>query len=102
MNPPVRRIHNCFFYEVFKVHDNNGGDEENRTLDPLLARQVLSQLSYAPRLSVFLLISSIIFPHKKLVGLSGLGPLTSRLSGVRSNQLSYRPETDFKGRYPQN
>ena len=28
---------------------------------------------------------------QKLVGLRGLGPLTSRLSGVRSNQLSYRP-----------
>ena len=27
-----------------------GGDEENRTPDPLLARQVLSQLSYAPNL----------------------------------------------------
>ena len=26
-----------------------GGDEENRTPDPLLARQVLSQLSYTPR-----------------------------------------------------
>ena len=26
----------------------NGGDEENRTPDPLLARQVLSQLSYTP------------------------------------------------------
>ena len=25
-----------------------GGDEEDRTPDPLLARQVLSQLSYAP------------------------------------------------------
>ena len=24
------------------------GDDENRTRDPLLARQVLSQLSYAP------------------------------------------------------
>ena len=27
----------------------------------------------------------------KLVGLSGLEPPTSPLSGVRSNQLSYRP-----------
>ena len=28
-----------------------GGDEENRTPDPLLARQVLSQLSYTPKRS---------------------------------------------------
>ena len=55
-----------------------GGDEEDRTPDPLLARQVLSQLSYTPILT-------------KLVGLSGLEPPTSRLSGVRSNRLSYRP-----------
>ena len=27
----------------------NSGDEGIRTLDPLLARQVLSQLSYAPK-----------------------------------------------------
>ena len=33
--------------------DINGGDEENRTPDPLLARQVLSQLSYAPIYSFF-------------------------------------------------
>jgi hypothetical protein len=28
---------------------SNGGDEETRTPDPLLARQVLSQLSYTPK-----------------------------------------------------
>ena len=31
-----------------------GGDEENRTPDPLLARQVLSQLSYTPMVFVLL------------------------------------------------
>ena len=33
----------------------------------------------------------------KLVGLSGLEPPTSRLSGVRSNRLSYRPMQGFYG-----
>ena len=33
-----------------------------------------------------------LFPYrKKLVGSSGLEPPTSRLSGVRSNHLSYEP-----------
>ncbi len=36
------------FYGVFKEHI--GGDERDRTADPLLARQVLSQLSYAPNI----------------------------------------------------
>ena len=31
-----------------------GGDEGNRTLDPLLAGQVLSQLSYTPILGFFI------------------------------------------------
>ena len=30
------------------LFDFLGGDEENRTPDPLLARQMLSQLSYTP------------------------------------------------------
>ena len=66
----------------FSRYNLSGGDERNRTADPLLARQVLSQLRYAP--------TSLC--NYSFGGLSGLEPLTSRLSGVRSNQLSYRPE----------
>lgn len=29
-------------------HQSNGGAERDRTADPLLAKQVLSQLSYSP------------------------------------------------------
>ena len=35
-----------------------GGDEENRTPDPLLARQVLSQLSYTPVGSAWIIFLS--------------------------------------------
>jgi hypothetical protein len=48
-----------------------GGGERDRTDDPLLAKQVLSQLSYTP---------------ESVVGLVGIEPTTSRLSGVRSNR----------------
>ena len=83
------------------------GDGEIRTLDPLLARQVLSQLSYTPMdaglpslqrrslihlCSVFISISqSLLALPFQVMGLSGLEPPTSRLSGVRSNRLSYKP-----------
>ena len=83
------------------------GDGEIRTLDPLLARQVLSQLSYTPMdaglpsfqrrslihlCSVFISISqSLVALPFWVMGLSGLEPPTSRLSGVRSNRLSYKP-----------
>ena len=66
---------------------SGSGDGEIRTLDPLLARQVLSQLSYAPILAA-LPQPSVLPPP---MGLSGLEPPTSRLSGVRSNRLSYKP-----------
>ena len=80
----------------------SSGDGEIRTLDPLLARQVLSQLSYAPipdgslvwlfRKSLFQVFFQVFSPP---VGLSGLEPPTSRLSGVRSNRLSYKPGYDL-------
>ena len=78
----------CFSMQ-FSMYDTEflpSGDREIRTLDPLLARQVLSQLSYAPVSCNGLRVC----PDG--VGLSGLEPPTSRLSGVRSNQLSYKPE----------
>ena len=40
---------------LFSSADN--GDGEIRTLDPLLARQVLSQLSYAPVVHIMLFYS---------------------------------------------
>ena len=39
----------------------NGGDEGNRTPDPLLAKQVLSQLSYTPIVLGCLLFPSLAF-----------------------------------------
>ena len=53
-----------------------GGDEETRTPDPLLAKETLCQLSYVP------------MTGKEVVGVSGLEPETSALSGQCSNQLS--------------
>ncbi len=86
------------------------GDEGIRTPDPLLARQVLSQLSYTPISAFFWLLGFLfrygffhIFVVLKgfpLVGLSGLEPPTSRLSGVRSNRLSYKPSFLVLSRQP--
>src|SRR5262245_42096348 len=60
----------------FSKNDNQCGADRARTDDFQLAKLALSQLSYSPR---------------KPVGLGGLEPPTSRLSGARSSQLSYRP-----------
>ena len=64
-----------------------GGGERDRTDDLLLAKQALSQLSYTPKV-----LSNI----SKLYAITMVGPgrlelPTSRLSGVRSNHLSYEP-----------
>ena len=65
--------------EAFHPKPKGGGGDRNRTGDLLLAKQMLSQLSYAP---------------DRVVGLGRLELPTSRLSGVRSNRLSYRPAPD--------
>ena len=66
-------------YQVVEAEpDFHGGAKRDRTADLLRARQALSQLSYSP--------------ISRLVGLGGFEPPTSPLSGVRSNQLSYRPK----------
>ncbi len=57
-----------------------GGDEETRTPDPLLAKEMLFRLSYAP--------SRPMVTGRYVVGVSGLEPETSALSGQCSNQLS--------------
>ena len=74
---------------IFRMFPSSG-DNEIRTRDPLLARQVLSQLSYAPVVLIAKLYILNLWNFFQ-VGLSGLEPPTSRLSGVRSNQLSYKP-----------
>ena len=56
----------------------DGGDEETRTPDPLLAKEMLCQLSYVPSTTAL----------AEVVGVSGLEPETSALSGQCSNQLS--------------
>jgi hypothetical protein len=78
-----------------------GGAEEDRTPDLLRARQALSQLSYGPG-DTFARPSSKSPCERSnrccLVGLGGFEPPTSPLSGVRSNQLSYRPSKLSGGR----
>ena len=63
------------------VQPDGGGASRDRTGDLLLAKQALSQLSYGP--------FGQILPN--LVGLGRFELPASPLSGVRSNQLSYRP-----------
>ena len=66
----------------FAAGGSGGGDEETRTPDPLLAKEMLCQLSYVPVTSR---------GPREVVGAPGLEPGTSALSGPRSNQLSYAP-----------
>ena len=66
------------------ISKNNCGANRARTDNLRLARAALSQLSYSP------------LQKKNIsVGLGGLEPPTSRLSGVRSNHLSYKPKLTY-------
>ena len=60
MNPSLcMQACNAFLPQPAQLHDSlSNGDGEIRTLDPLLARQVLSQLSYAPIWVTYLIIQS--------------------------------------------
>jgi hypothetical protein len=100
----------CFWVTQLDTTDrllrrSDGGGDGTRTHDPLLAKQVLYQLSYAPfddrrsdlGVSQIRPLRGIKTPRASnllgsserrpamLVGLSGIEPLTSRLSGGRSN-----------------
>ena len=77
----------------------DGGARRDRTDDLMLAKHALYQLSYGPSLpkrpvqlgAVIDLSSARPRVTLSVVGPGGLEPPTSRLSGVCSNQLSYRP-----------
>ena len=65
-----------------------GGASRDRTDDLRVANATLSQLSYGP-VRLNLMLDATL--RNVMVGLGGVEPPTSPLSGVRSNQLSYRP-----------
>ena len=76
------KTNRCYHRTCNLVTTKSGGGERDRTDDPLLAKQVLSQLSYTP---VKLLFAATV------VGLVGFEPTTPALSRRCSNRLSYRP-----------
>ena len=53
---------------MFRLTSLPGGDEESRTPDPLLARQVLSQLSYTPKTEghTYHSFHELILPQQRL------------------------------------
>jgi hypothetical protein len=66
-----------------------GGATGIRTPDLLRAKQPLSHLSYRPEIKRELSMSQF---STSMVGVGGLEPPTSILSGSRSNLLSYTPQ----------
>jgi hypothetical protein len=92
------------FFKV-RARVRHGGDDRDRTGNLRLAKPALSQLSYVPDScscpdGFQILQGPPAFNHRFAVvpasagsqlGPSGFEPLTSSLSGTRSNQLSYEP-----------
>ena len=87
-----------------------GGGERIRTDDLLRARQALSHLSYTPpkKLRIwdcgsrncyrFQILNPKSNIRNRVVGLDGIEPSTSRLSGVRSNHAELQAPDDFGSR----
>ena len=77
----MRSIASHFVITLLANRDNllsRNGTNRARTYDPLLVRQMLSQLSYDPKYS------------KNKATRMGIEPTTSAVTGRRSNQLSHR------------
>ena len=89
-----RAIHDRIEREMNAVQ-TLGGADWNRTSDPLLAKQVLSQLSYSPDHKCMIVNfeppREILTLEAQLVGLDRIELSTPRLSSACSSQLSYRP-----------
>jgi hypothetical protein len=91
IHPKVKRcLHSWSMNRALnrRMGQENGGARRDRTDDLMLAKHALSQLSYGP-------LTRRTSSHRQsgLVGPGGVEPPTSRLSGVRSNHLSYGPRT---------
>jgi hypothetical protein len=66
-----------FLGTLLRAAHSYGGDERNRTADPLLAKQVLSQLSYIPTENFRLVIFDCRLTNRKIVNSCG-GPSWDR------------------------
>ena len=71
-----------------------GGDEQNRTVDPLLARQVLSQLSYTP-VFVLITISELLSIHLNYYSLFKDALHLSPCRGYSTGGLKWTRTTDL-------
>ena len=66
-----------FLFSIFPFAKKNGGDERVRTDDPLLAKQVLSQLSYTPTV----IPAFVLLPFESTV--------SSTLKTIQCNSLKH-------------